>query len=78
MKGEKNSIDGFDHDPTNRAHDRQDDRGTCDDDALTMPMQKDFLDARQFQRLFPLSTFLAVLGFVLPVRGVPKASDWRR
>ncbi len=46
-------------------------------ESLTMPMQKDFWDARQFQHCSRFQRFL-LLGFVLPVKGVPKASAWRR
>ncbi len=37
-----------------------------------MPMQKDFWDARQFQRVCPLSTLRAMAGFVPPVRASQK------
>jgi hypothetical protein len=39
---------------------------------LTMQMNTDFWDARQFQPDFPLSMFLAISGFVLPVRASQK------
>lgn len=45
-------------------------------ESLTIEMEKDFWDVRQFQHMCPLSTCLAVLGFVLPVRDVPKASHF--
>jgi len=38
----------------------------------------DFGDARQCQQISPLVTFLAGSGFVLPLKGVPKAPEQRR
>ncbi len=44
---------------------------------LTMQMEQDFENARQFQLGCPLSKNLAKLSSVLPVKGVFKASHLR-